>query len=247
MPEQVGVFSRFPKNLDGLTYTAEGRNLKVGYDFEDFITSVVSPSNTINKYTVAISGAGAIVITGQGGNDRPGFGIFDSGTTTTGRAQIYLGGTNADGLNFGAGVYTFETDIFLANLSTAGEEYGFSFGFGDNTALDMVDGVYFKYNRLGTGVNWRLMTSKASARTDTDSGVIVTAGVWHRFKIIINALATSVAFYIDNILVGTITTNIPDAATKLGVIMGILKSAGTTNRLVYCDWIWFHYDLTVSR
>ena len=249
MAEQVGVYSRIPKDLDGLYYSALGRSLKVGYDFEEFLEPCASTTDRLlGKYYIYISGAGALIYTLGAANDRPGLACLETGTTAAGAAVLWNGGTNANGLLFGAGEYTFETDIFIGGLSTAIEEYGIALGFGDNVTYDNVDGAYFKYDRAVTGVNWQLVTANNSARTTVNSGVIVTAGVWHRFKVVVNTAGTLVSYYIDNILVGTIATNIPTGAGRLfGPNMMIVKTVGLTTRFFYSDWIWFHYNLAVSR
>ena len=59
---------------------------------------------------------------------------------------------------------------------------------------------------------------------------------------------TSVEYFINDVSVGTNTTNIPTTTGReCGVVLSILKSAGTTSRTLSVDWTWVHIGLTTSR
>jgi hypothetical protein len=230
--------------MTGMTLGPSARNLKTGGFFTDFIEG--DPRYSC-FYTAYASGAGAVATHAGGSATRPGILYLGTGTTAAGYAYLKSGG-NAFGLLFGGGVYTFETELYLGILSTAIEEYGIAIGFGDeHTLLNQTDGAYFKYDRAVTGVNWQAVTSNNSDRTTTDTGVAVDTN-YHKFKIVVNAAGTSVDFYIDGALVATIATNIPTGAGRsFGIVENIVKTVGLTSRVLYGDWLWFHYDLTVSR
>jgi hypothetical protein len=76
--------------------------------------------------------------------------------------------------------------------------------------------------------------------------VQVVANQWYILKAVINAAATSVDFYIDNVLVKTETTNIPTAST-VGNIINLVKSAGTTARTVDVDYYYFKQKYSTPR
>ena len=70
-------------------------------------------------------------------------------------------------------------------------------------------GIYFQATDTG---NWQAVTNDGTATT-SDTGV-AQATTFKRFEYLINAAGTSVAFYIDGVLVATHTTNIPTTGLK---------------------------------
>lgn len=168
-----------------------------------------------------------------------------TGTTAAGRSSVNALGQLNDGIAMGAGVYTFETDVYMPLLSTVAEEFSLYHGFGDSIIGDQTDGTYFKYNRL-TSVNWLACTASGGVRTETDTGIPVTATTWIRLRVVVNPLATAAYFYINNVLVATNIANLP-AGVNTGAVQSIIKSAGLTSRVLWVDWTWLHYDLSVSR
>ncbi len=232
----------------GLTLSNAGRNLKTGWIFDDFLSWDTDRDTTHFVKTNSGTGAyvGATSMAGQ--NLRPGIAQFQTGTTTTGYAALLLDNVSLGNFQFGAGVYTYETDIRLEDLSDGTETYTIYIGFIDKNTTLPTDGAYFKYTDVGGGSatpNWYMSCSAASTRTETDTGTAVAADTWIRLKIVVNADASSVEFFINGVSAGTVTTNIPTAYTDAGMI--IIKSAGTTNRKMYSDWVWIHYDLTTTR
>lgn len=96
---------------------------------------------------------------------------------------------------------------------------------------------YFLYNRAAYGDVWYAVTANGAVRTETSTGVAVTAGQFTKFRI--ETLdATQATFYINDVLVATITTNLPSGAGKVmgpGVI--IVKSVGGTARTLDVDYV----------
>lgn len=68
-------------------------------------------------------------------------------------------------------------------------------------------GAYFE--KAAADTNWFLVTMVGAVAARTDSGVAVDTD-WHTFKVIHNVLPTeSYEYWLDRVLVGTRTTNIP--------------------------------------
>lgn len=246
MGEQYGCRSLCIDSLDGLFYTNKGRNLQVFSDFEDFLVGIDLVSDfQLGSYFASYAGAGAVLSQPASTALRPGIIRFQTGTTAAGRAGIYRG-LILNNILFDGGIYTVETDIYINNLSTAIEEYAHYFGFGDLMTAEPIDGVYFKYDRT-VNVNWLLCSASNSTRTFVDSGLAVAAGSWIRLKCIVyNGLKAD--YYLNGIYYGSIYTNIPvGVGRETSIINNMIKSVGTTNRYNDCDWIWFHYNLAVTR
>lgn len=249
---QVGVPSSWQNSFGawptfaGMTLGPAARNLKVGWNFEDFISPMATGMHGV--WFMSALGAGAYGMTSSSSDGtRVGIAQSATGTTATGRGGMYAGGVNLNSIRFSAGEYIYETEIVIGALSTAIEEYYLYHGFGDLMTGEPVDGAYFSYDRAVSGANWFCKTSDNGVRTSVDSGVAVDTN-YHKFKIVVNPTGTSVAFYVDGTLVATIVTNIPvGGARQVGLLQNIIKTVGLTTRFFSVDWVWFWYDLTVSR
>lgn len=215
---------------------------------DEYSEDWISPAVTGRLgWTSTVSGTGAahsLVTTNQAAN-QAGIVQFTTGTTATGRAALALGATSKF---FGGGVATFEKMVYIPTLSTGTEEFNLRLGFGDLvTGADMVDGIYFEYNRP-TSVNWLMKTANNSTRTSTATSVAVAAGVWIKLKIVVNAGGTNVDFYINGTLAGSITTNIPTTVARVSAPTLIMtKSVGTTARTMLLDYFWFQQVFTTPR
>ena len=200
------------------------------------------------NFQVSVSGTGAI-INNNSIAETGVFGLWEptTGTTSTGRAGIFSGATGS--LALGQGVATLEGKFKITTLSTSGERYQLRWGFYDSTSNAPVDAVSFLYDE-STSASWRIQTMSNSVATTTTTATTVDITAFHRFKIVVNALGTSVSFFIDGTEVSgsPITTNIPTGVTRtLTIMTGIYKSVGSTARLYNIDYIAFDYDLTTPR
>lgn len=119
-------------------------------------------------------------------------------------------------------------------LSTGADQFILREGFGDTTSGDQVDGAYIEWDASVTA-NVQCKTAANSVRTTVDSGVAWVANTWHDVTILGNA--TSVLFYLDGVLVASISTNIPaGAARAFGGNGHSIKIVGATQRLVDIDY-----------
>ncbi len=218
-----------------------GRNLKAWWNFEDFIGSGTQFGGL---WYPSVSGADAAVSDSVPTSLRPGICSLTTGTTNAGIARIGMAYNMAQRMVLGAGVYTIEADINITTLSTATEAYTLRFGFMNSGAVLPTEGVYFQYSNTGSTPNWYKSAAQDTTYTDTDTTIVAATG-WTRLKLVVNAAATSVEYFINGVSAGVVTTNISIAA--ICPMYTIIKSAGTTARLFYIDWAWLHVDLAVSR
>lgn len=159
-----------------------------------------------------------------------------SGVAASGSGLFRLGTTTAS-LFFGQGEITFETFVNIETLSTATERFWNLFGFSNTSSLTVAPNqIFIAYDEGGiysaASPNFKCIT-RNTAVTSTTTSVPVVASQWYKLKIIINAAATSVGFYIDGVLVATHTTNIPTSSTPY---LALSKTAGTTSRNIYIDY-----------
>lgn len=167
--------------------------------------------------------------------NRPGVVYLNCGTTTTGRQGIYLGVLD---ITLGGGEVIHEWWIKTPDtLSDGTNAYTLRIGGGDDiVGGDHVDGVYFEYDHAASA-NWLMVTASSSSRTKTATGTVVAVSTWYKLRSVVNAAGTSVEFFINDVSVGTLVTNIPTGVTRnFGPSAKIVKSAGALAREFYIDW-----------
>jgi hypothetical protein len=160
---------------------------------------------------------------------------------------------NAQQFQLGGGTWMYESYIEVDTLSDATNRFRFISGFGNvaNSGTE-TNGAFFTYDEGGVSngtiasPNWQCVTTVGAVRTLTTTSVAVTT-TWTKLRIIVNADATEVKFYIDGTLVATHTTNIPVLPNRLKVLQKLVKNLGTGNRFVYCDYLFYENNLTTLR
>lgn len=203
----------------------------------DFLSSTFGLIN----YTSDSTGSGVTVA----GNELGGTGVvsLNTGTTTTGRGGfIYPSGNPAanNAIQFGSGPAAFRAIVRLQALSDGTDTYSARIGFTrDPASSTPVDGLFFEYAPATRGNgNWWCVSRNGNSNRAEDTGVAASATVFQRLEIFVNANATEVTSFIDGTLEDTNTTNIPSGSVRrTGYGAAILKSAGTTGRSFYVDWM----------
>lgn len=173
----------------------------------------------------------------QDGNSEAGaYGVWSSSTSTGASASTYTYVGSANALAFGLNRTVITWRCKLSNLSgDSSQTYTAKVGFFD--AATPVDGAWFEYTDTVNSGNWQVKVSKASSVTTTNTST--AAGTSYTiFTIDANAAGTEVKFYINGTLVHTETgANIPTGTARAMPMYGIVKSAGTTARIFYADYL----------
>ena len=96
------------------------------------------------------------------------------------------------------------------------------------------EGAWFRYSTNAGDTTWKCITSNDSAGgpTITDTGVTVTTGTK---KFMIYKTASEVKFYLDDVLVATNTTDIPDKSTTMAILAG--RARAMTNSAVTVHFV----------
>lgn len=215
--------------------------------FPEFIDTFVNGVQAGMGWTLALNGGGATLgqiapPAGKGGrNGVVGVIGASTGTSTTGRAGAILG---SNLLYFqGGNIYTLWCRFLAEQLASATEDYRLRVGFLDDaTTTEPRDGAYFEYYRAQS-LNWQYKTVSNNARSVANSSVAVQDSNWIDLKIEVNASAQTAKFFIDDIIVGQHTTNIPTSAgreTSIGFV--IHKTAGGTTRRVAFDRVYLKLE-----
>lgn len=195
------------------------------------------------------SGAGATVSTtkfiGVGGVLN-----LNTGTTTTGYANSFIGpvmSTSDVNPSFDSVTYYIEHKVMLPVLSDGTDTYSILVGSTTSTGSIGFPAFGFKYTHGTNAGEFQSVTRahNSGSLTTKDTNVPLVAGQWYRFAYELDGFAKTINFYIDDVLVTTHTTadNILYNGTitwgvQLGLGgIGIFKSAGTTARVMYTDYI----------
>lgn len=152
-------------------------------------------------------------------------------------------------IRFGGGVWTYESRVRIVTLSDGSETFTVRAGFGDHGyPTEHRDGAFFRYIHSENGGNWTAVCRANNVETSADTGIAAVAGTWYVLRVVVNAAASSVAFYIDGTLRATIITNIPSGAGReTGASVSMVKSVGTTARVLLADWLIIDFNPTASR
>ena len=253
-----------PENRDLLAYDSSesiwknssfyNRSLGGVQYFNDFDSSV-------NFYNLVSLTGGTAAATQRLTNFVPnqtanqiGIAHYQTGTLATGWAMhITEQSANGQQFQFGGGNWMYESYIEVNTLSDVTNRFRFISGFGNVASSGTeTNGAFFTYDEGGVSngtiasPNWQCVTTVGAIRTLTTTSIAVTT-TWTKLRIIVNADATEVKFYIDGTLVATHTTNIPVLPNRFKVKQMIAKSLGTGNRFVFCDYIFYENTLTTLR
>jgi len=229
-------------------------NTKQGfYFFEDFLGNPVTSSFSAGYGVMPnASGTGAFCLpttTYPNRTNQQGVMLMGTGTTATGSANIRIGDNNAASHYLGQGIYTMQYFVNIETLSDATNRFYNIIGSNTGSNFANTNGIFFLYDEGGVGSygvgspNFRCIT-RNSTITATITSTVVTASQWYVLKIVVNANASSVQFFIDNTLVATHTTNIPTLITPR---IAHVKTVGTTNRSLFCDYMLVQQIYTTPR
>ena len=234
-PNNVSAYISFPQMVDAFR--------KMSFWANEFLVPNVSAMAPF--YAVAISSgtfavaATSTVVT----KSHPGVCKFVSSTTTNSGWRVM---SDPLALLLGGGE-SFEFVFNIITLATS----TFRFGFIDTiTSADCVDGAYLEVASTGVATG---KTSSNSTRSSTGTTYTLSAATWYRMKIVVNADATRIDFYIYNdagseLWTNNLTTNIPTGTGRETGVGVIATNSGTTAvSLVYCDYMAYWGSVAAAR
>jgi hypothetical protein len=215
------------------------------YLYEDFYSSSINGDNNLtavagNGGAGGIEGAQAVTNT---------IGVVSLRTGTSAINGFCILWTD-DTFNWGGGPAIYESRVKVSALSDGTNTYLARVGFGDSygSAIDFNDGIFFAYTDSVNSGNWTINTANNGSKTAANTSVAPVADTWTKLGLQINAAGTLVEFFIDNVSVGTIATNIPTAAGRgAGLNFQMGKSAGQTDRRLYIDYVTYRQYFTTQR
>ena len=165
---------------------------------------------------------------------------LSTGTTATGTSTLR---THNGSFLFGNCAISLRQVARIPVLADSANNFSVRLGFSSSTnAVLPLNGAHFTYDL--SSPNWwvRTFAGGSTNTTGIDTGIAVTTD-WTTLDTVINKAGTQAQFFINNVLAGTITTNIPTVTgQEVGVMQGILKTAGTTARTLQVDYLRLRMD-----
>jgi hypothetical protein len=238
----VGTSNQNLKTINGVpTWSDRLVPLNETFLFDDFIGSTVGDTN----WTTAIASGGSIQSAAPSIGKPQGVILVNIPTTASIGCAIYK---QTNGFTFGNGIFTCEFSLLLPVLPSSQNKGTLQAGFGGQTSLSNNYGIYFEVSN--NNLNWLAVTANAGTRTSVDTGVALAINTWYVCKFIVNAAATSVTFYINNVSVATIITNIPTGYTNISNPNFHFFRPTGSNSIVgqfYLDYYYHNYIFTTSR
>lgn len=232
-------------NLSGLT-ASEVRSA-VGLAAGRHVHEVHEFLNGAGSLATATATGGTVAA--QSAADATAVGVVALAMTTTAASAAGVL-TGAAAIAGSSGKHRLTARAKLSVAPAVSEDFLVRLGLLDAATAAPVDGVWFEVDRTGSATKWRVCSSAASTSTKVDTTVAFDAS-WHRFEVVLDgAAATPVAnFFIDGVLVGQITTNLPLAAGNgFGYGAGVVRvGTGTAAQSVSVDYVVYDAELTSAR
>jgi hypothetical protein len=207
---------------------------------DDFIGGTAA-SGSIGELGWSIGGTGGARTTIDG--SEPGVFVVDTGGKVGGAKALFFGG----GSLVDHPVLMCEWRLRMNALNDANNRHALWFGLHDDQtgAAEPTTGFYFRYD--GTDGKWKAVCANAGARTVV-VGSKVADTAYHRFRITCDGSTTSpiARFYVDDLLIATITASVPSGTHRYAPAASIRKVfpanlAGAT-RSLYADYFAMRWE-----
>lgn len=213
--------------------------------YDDFLwTTLGSGTNPYSVVSVLANGGTVAVEVATTLNDYFGRINLATGTTLNATGHAVLDFFNSvNKLRIASKRTYFEARVMVPVLSTAGVTYTVQIGLQDGNAFGApVNGIYFTYTHGTNSGQWVGTSRSASVSTSVNSAAAVVINQWDKLRCEINAAGTSVSFYVNAILIGIVSTNIPLSTIGMRPIFQIDKGSSTaTSSVLAADY--FHIKM----
>jgi hypothetical protein len=183
--------------------------------------------------------AGLSKVTGEANHP----GVFRA-TGVAGNNATYMVRKDANSLMVQGGE-VIEWMIRIDDITASGTKWGCGLGDSVSDPSGATDGLQFIFDP-STDAHWGIRNRKAGTGNTSNSTTTVTDDTWWRLTIVVNAAATSVAYYVNGTELNNspLSSNIPTAvstAMECGVVqLGSLGAAA----LLDVDYAWGYGPLT---
>lgn len=228
------------------------------------VASYAAPQNVLNYLDDCISGNGVGESTPQSignwyvdvSNSGQVTGSFNgSGANHPGVYQVRVlaadssAAMGSSSLVLGGGYFEISMIIMTPILSTGTNRFTTTYGLSDDFALSgTTNGLIFTYSDNANSGNWICTAVSSGVSTSVNTSVAVDTA-WHKLTVKVDAAATVATFFIDDVLVATINTNVPSGAF-INAYMAIASDPidyGSVTRFSRIDLLTIYKEINTSR
>lgn len=160
---------------------------------------------------------------------------LSTGTGTTGAISVYFSKNLVSPAFSGTSHLIASFYLRIPTLSDGTQTFSVSVGIiptPSSVALDVNNSCHFKYSHGLNGGKWLAVNrNNAGTETTADTGITVATGTANLLTVCIDKALSEARYYIDGVLVATISGSMPSGAA-VGPRAAIIKSAGTTARTI---------------
>lgn len=203
-------------------------------DFTDFLIAEIGQVKAVTSGTGASAAHTSAVL-----NTAMGALALSTGTTTTGRAAVvYNGSSSFLPANVGCGLSLAKSSVSAAPDGT--ETFTAYHGFADIAAGTFTDGAAWELRWTGTAqeLTYTVSDNGAVTRSSAVGGITSTNQAWYGVFVNNGMTRADFIYSTDDVsfsLAGSASSGLPSGFNYPVVGYGIIKSAGTTARLLYPD------------
>jgi hypothetical protein len=219
--------------------------------FQDFLYNTDN-SDRSDQGFIGVNNGGSVVLEGgssilnlipgqQGaGNDYDG--MISLNAVNNGQNPALDSFNKVNKTQLGALAISYEWRVRINNLSDSSNTFIVRLGYQDKVGTSAgraTNNVTFEYTHNVNSGKWTAVCSSNSTSTVLNSNVSLVTNIWTRLRADINSSGTLVTFYIDDISIGTIGTNIPTSKPMrhFAMLERTLGSSGTkTMDIDYVAW-----------
>lgn len=214
--------------------------------FDDFLWG--GTSNDGPAYFTSYVKDGGVAIHETGAPvDNSYIGRLDVSTGTTSNNKglaVYESSIGENRIKAGGAPLTIEWRIRIPVLSGT-PEFNVKIGLQDQAQPAGLppNGIFFNYSSTVNSGKWRGVTRNASTSTNVDSAITVVANTWYKLRFQINAAGTSVEFFVNDVSVGSSTSNI--STTNAMRLMAGIEKQGTNSsisRTMNIDFVYYRIE-----
>lgn len=179
---------------------------------------------------ITTSGTGAAVAAIAATTSLPAATSLGTGTTSTGNALINFAKNTTTLSSFGSAHLSTESLFYLPSLSDGTNRFTIACGLANGPTTVGIDNnsIDIRYSdNVNSGKFYGVTRSNAGVETIVDLGVTVAANTLYKVRVEVNATNTEARFFVDGVMLGTSTTNMPNSLV-CGARAEISKSLGST-------------------
>jgi len=198
------------------------------------------------------TGAGTASLTAE--PNHPGICRFDTGSGNNSQGRVHLQNAGlglVTNVPVGSGRVRIGAWVRYSAASTSTERYVTGVGLSNQGIIDYGDtgehGIFITARDDRNSGAWEGVALSNGTETldpldDNGGAVTLTANTWYHLLVDIDAAASSVDFYINGVLKGTISSGIP--TNNMGVHVTIKKQAGNTSRKMDVDAVYILHEIS---